>query len=508
MDLSERGHSSRKAVAARATILGLAALGLYAFRIGSAPIYLKYEELYFALEAHAVATTGHDTHGRLLPIYFQVFADSWYQPVLVYLMAAFLTVLPLSEFVVRLPSAVVGSIDVILMYFIGRLLFARERFAFIAALLLMFTPAHFIESRVAMDYLYPVPFTMAWLLCLIIFVQRHKLWHLFLATLCLGIGFFSYAAALALMPMYLLMTILMVSVMHDDRMKRIGTAAAGFLLPIAASVPFLVQHPEYLAAQLGRYGPQARTALDPLQKLSEVFNYANFSSRVDLYFEFFSPGYLFLTGGSNPVDSTRRAGVFLMPLTLFLAVGIVQAVRKRSAPGVLVLLGFVTAPIAALSMLEGRAIDRETVLLPFGVLLSVVGVEWLWSAPFDYSLKRAVGMLATLSTCGIILYAAWRLASGSTFPPSVVPLLVVFLLVYITAAWSERTKRLRPVAATLLGACALQFIFFWTDYLGDYRIRTANHFGGNIRGALEEIIAQQSRGGANTCLLEHDSWTH
>ena len=33
-----------------------------------------------------------------------------------------------------------------------------------AALLLALTPAHFIHSRFALDYLYPVPFTLAWLL--------------------------------------------------------------------------------------------------------------------------------------------------------------------------------------------------------------------------------------------------------------------------------------------------------------------------------------------------------
>ena len=43
---------------------------LYARALGYVPPYLIHDEAQGALQAHAVATTGHDLSGRLLPMYF------------------------------------------------------------------------------------------------------------------------------------------------------------------------------------------------------------------------------------------------------------------------------------------------------------------------------------------------------------------------------------------------------------------------------------------------------
>ena len=474
--------------------LGVAALALHTFRLGSAPVYLKYEEVYFALEARAIAATGHDTHGRLLPVYFQVFANSWYQPVLVYALAAVLKVLPLSEFAVRLPSAIAGAVDVVLMYGIGLRVFGRRSSAIGAALLLMLTPAHFIESRVAMDYLYPVPFAMAWLLLFVMFWQDRKPWQLFLATTCLGVGFFSYAAAIALMPLYLLLTLVAIGGADRDRLKSGVVAVGGFLAPLAIALPFLARHPEYLEAQINRYGPGSAGGLDVLQRVRELFSWVNVGAHVDQYVDFFSPGYLFMTGGANPVDSTGYAGVFLMPVVVCLAVGIYQAARQRSMVTRLLLAGFLTAPLAALAVPERRAVDRELVILPFGVLLAQIGLEALWSARYDHRLRRPVGIASIVVAAAAVAYAIRRLAAGSGFPRSVVPLCLALLVIWAAAAWAQETRRWRPIVAVLLAAAVGQFAWFWGDYFGDYRARTAGHFGRNVRGALEDVLAREPRG--------------
>ena len=58
------------------------------------PIYLNNDEAAFAVQAHAIATTGHDDDGRLMPLYFNMLPSVWYQPVIVYLMYG----LPLPQF--------------------------------------------------------------------------------------------------------------------------------------------------------------------------------------------------------------------------------------------------------------------------------------------------------------------------------------------------------------------------------------------------------------------------
>src|SRR5204863_7486416 len=141
---------------------------VYMRRVQDTPSYLVGDELYAALTAQSIATTGRDTHGRWPLLRSEV----WFQPLLVYSIAVALKVLPLSEGTIRVPMALFGVIDVLLMYAIGKRLFRRELFAIGAAVLLALTPAHFSDSRMALEFQTPLPFILGWLLCLLIYLDR------------------------------------------------------------------------------------------------------------------------------------------------------------------------------------------------------------------------------------------------------------------------------------------------------------------------------------------------
>ena len=197
----------RAAVAA----LAVATLLLYGTRLEHTPAYLHDAEVLFGLQAHAIATTARDVSGRLLPLYFQmqpIGENVWFHPVLVYFTALFLTVVPFSESSVRLPSAALGTLDVVLLYVLAKRIFGRKRDAALAAILLMLTPTHFIHSRIAMDYLYPVPFVLGWLIALSHYLEKPRAWILFAATTVLGIGVYTYIASVVMMPVYLALTLL------------------------------------------------------------------------------------------------------------------------------------------------------------------------------------------------------------------------------------------------------------------------------------------------------------
>ena len=316
-----------------------------------------------------------------MPLYFQMrpIGDNvWFQPALVYFTALFLTALPVSEWALRLPSAIVGVIDVVLVYCIAKRLFGSGRPALLAAALLALTPAHFIHSRIAMDYLYPVPFVLGWLLCLMIFLERGNLRLLFLATSLLGLGLYSYIASLIMMPVYLALTGLALALTAKRPVQHYIVALAGFAWPIVFMAAWLGSHPGTVGDTLSRYGLGAEseptrpiTGLPVSEMLSELRRSARLSSltgRVSLYWYFFDPSYLFVTGGyANVLNSTRHVGVFLIPLLVAVPVGLWRlAVTRKTAVTIIVLLGFATAPLAAcLAVPEGYAIDRELELLPF-----------------------------------------------------------------------------------------------------------------------------------------------
>lgn len=437
----------------RLVLLALAVLAIYGVRLEHTPPHLHRDEILFALQAQSIASTGRDVEGRVFPLYFEMRALGervWFHPVLVYFTALFLKVLPFTETAIRLPSVIIGGIDVLLMYFIAKRLFHTQRWAFFVAALLALTPAHVIHSRLAMDFIYPVPFVMAWLLCLLTYLERRQWWWLFLATAFLGLGFFSYIASVITMPLYVLVTLLALRATSTSATRPYLVAVAGFLCPLLVMVPWLSYHWSFVTDTLGRYqiGVAAHASgsavpggspADVVRGLLAGLQPSMLTERASLYWRFFDPAYLFVSGGFTRLTSTtRHVALFLLPFIVFVPLGLIQMVTVRRTPiSLVVFLGFALAPVAAcLAVLEPYASDRELVLLPFGVLIAAFGIERLLAL---------------------------------------------------------RTRGGRAAAIGLLALVPLHFLFFEVDYFGDYHRRSAFWFDWNHRGGLEEIIAREGR---------------
>lgn len=473
-------------------VLALATLVLYAWRLGYSPIHLHYDEVFFGLQAHSIQASGRDLNGRLLPVYFQLENTfNWYQPLAVYWPAITLSIVPLSDAAIRLPTVLVAVANVVLVFFVGRGLTKSTSWGIVAAVLLMLTPAHFIHSRLAMDYVYPLPFILGWLLLMLRYLERRSRNTLFFATFCLGIGFFSYIAGTALTPLYLLATLAVIWWLRQPATQS-AIAIAGFALPVAAAALFLALYPDTLPDLMQKYGLANRQAasagLDPVQQLRELVNSRTISDALNHYWRFYSPGYLFVTGGANLTNSTRTTGVFLPPLAVLLVAGIVLAIRHGGVAFALLLFGFLTAPIPAAAMPEDFTIDRELALLPFAILLATLGAQGIWSARSAWRVRMLTTPLAAALAAGGIGYLALSLVTRGQLSSSAPLLLLAASAIYVTGALIDRSQSWRPVSAGLLLLVPLLFVPFLQDYFGEYRPRAAAWFGGNIRGAIEAVL--------------------
>ena len=58
---------------------------------------------------------------------------------------------------------------------------------------------------------------------------------------------------------------------------------------------------------------------------TDFLNLGNVVERVSVYWDYFNPAYLFFSGGSNLSTATRKVGVFLLPVSVFLACGLPDA---------------------------------------------------------------------------------------------------------------------------------------------------------------------------------------
>lgn len=485
-----------------AGVAGIAGV-LYATGLDRVPIHLHHDEVYFGVIADSVAHSLRDPQGRWLPLLFQM-GDThhWYPPLHIYFTALWVRAFSIGDIVVRLPNACIGVANVVLMFFVARRAFHSDKLGLAAAAMMAITPAHFINSRISTDCLYPVMFILMWMLLLLRYLERPATGRLIAASAVLGVGMYAYIASVVMMPVYLLLTLAVLGWTHKRQM---AISAAAFALTIIPGAVFAVSHPEIVRDYAAKYelassGPQ----LNAFQQAREALTPWNISDHLNLLHSSFSPGYLFVTGGSNLAHSTRTAGVFLAAMAILLVVGIIAVVRRPTSVNVLILAGFLTAPLAAMLVREDFAIPRMLGLVPFGTLLATLGLATMWKSPLFHSMRLpATVAAAALCTSGGV-YFLLMLVRQSHVSWSALLMIGVGIAVWVVGAACDRQRSWQPLAVALVVLMPLQFAFFAADYFGDYRARSAARYEYNIRGALEQAIALRDRTAAPHIYLNDD----
>lgn len=407
-------------------------LVLYPIFLSRTPVHLNQDELGFSLNAYSIAKTGFDENGRFFPLYFWHLGVMWSTPIIVYFTALFLKFLPLTEMTVRLPSVVVGLVNIFLIYVLASKIFKNKLWGLAASGLLALTPVHFIHSRLLLDNLYIVPFVLFWLIFLFQFKDTHQYRWLIFASLALGIGIHSYHAARIMLPFYLLLTLYFLrKKLSKDR--RIGFMTVGaFLLSVIPAIPWWISYPDTLFSDQAKYTGLQTANQDLWSAILAIFSPGNIVHRLDVFINYFNPVFLFLRGDASLIHSTGLSGVFLLPIAVFLLFGIYRVLKhEKSWYSRLLVVGFLTAPLAATIAGDHYRISRALVILPFATILSVYGIQYLLSH------KRFLSCV----TCYV-----------------------------------------------LLAAIPLQFSYFLFDYFKDYRIRSYGWFRYNIPAALEAVI--------------------
>jgi hypothetical protein len=425
----------------RGRLLAVAALAaacatsaLYATRLGHAPIYLTHDEINFSLQSIAVAETGRDLNGRLLPVYFsEPEFTAGRDPMMIYATALALTVLPLSDAAVRVPTALVGVLVVVLVLVLYARLSANAWMPLVAALLLALSPGLFIHSRLALSVIYPLPFVVLWLLALHEYERQPRPWLLAAGAASLGVGIYGYLAGVVMMPLYLAATVWCVRAWRSPRL--LGWIAAGFGVVLLPIVFWHVAHPERYAELMHAY----RMDVPGDAGVAPALSVDGLRGRLGAWWQYFNPDFMFLAGDTSLTNSTRNAGFFPLAFAVLLPMGLWRLWRGSRFERI-ILLGFLTGPVAAVAT---GTIDlnryRAMFVLPFGALVAAYGLEQLWASR-----------------------TTWR----------------------------------RALVVLLIASVPLQFVGFYQDYMGRYRDSSSVWFGNNIRGALAEVFQHRADGDA------------
>lgn len=412
------------------TVLAIAAFGawLYASSLDSAPMYIMHDESQFALQAQSIAAQGRDLGGRALPVFFsEPEFPAGRDPVIIYVTAALLKVLPFAEGTARLATALVGVLNLVLMFAVVRALFGSTPLGVVGAGLLALTPIHFIRARLVLSPFYSIPFILLWLWTMAEYERQPASRRLWLAGAWLGLGIYTYLACVVMMPVYLAATVMVA--WRRSGAAGAGAAVAGCLAVLVPMLAWYALHPDRVQQIFGSYreyseAPAALT-IDGVR------------TRAALYWSFFDPSFLFVSGDSSLVNSTRRAGFFPAAFAVLIPIGLYWCAKSRRPVFWITGMGFLLSPLAA--VVSGAIeMNRLMFAIPFGVLVACIGS--------------------------------------------------------VTLLGGRLTERV--AAVLLLASIPLQFARFHEDYFGRYRAEAGSWFGGNIRDAMVPVIVAEPAGAA------------
>jgi len=400
---------------------------VYSYRLDFVPVHLNQDELAFSLNAYSIAKTLRDESGRVLPFYFWHLNSFWATPIIVYLTSIVLTFLPIAESTIRLSGVIVAIFSGIFLVRLTRVILGKK-YSYLALVFFLTTPALFINSRVLLDNIFPIPFVLLWLLFFKRYLNSKKLMYLFWSGLFLGIGIHSYHAAKIYMPLYFLASLFFMN--KTKRTISIFIFSLGFFVPIILFVPWLMRYPDTLLNQVS-YVSSLDSSVNASRGILGVFNPSRLNIFISNYVTYLSPKILFIEGDRSLIHSTQMVGAFLFPIVFFLVFGLIKIIKEKNKFWKLILFGFLTYPIAPSIVNDPQRISRGLIVIPFAILLSIYGIKFMLES---------------------------------------------------------KEKALRTLFILLMAISVFQFGQFLYDYFGEYRVRSYRWFNDDIGGALESAI--------------------
>lgn len=197
-------------------VVFLIALFLRLYQLTNFPAGFTADEAAQGYTAYSILKTGRDEWGVRLPLTPRFFGD-FKPPLLTYLLVPSIAVFGLNEFSVRLPNAILGSLAVVVVYFLVRKLFGDSVYlrgmhsptseaSLLASFFLAISSWHISLSRAAFEMnlvTFFLPLAV-WLFLL----GLSSSWFMVLSSFVFGLNLFTYHSAKVVTPLILLFLLL------------------------------------------------------------------------------------------------------------------------------------------------------------------------------------------------------------------------------------------------------------------------------------------------------------
>ncbi|HUQ86920.1 MAG TPA: glycosyltransferase family 39 protein [Vicinamibacterales bacterium] len=339
-----------------ACVLAGITLLLYAFHVSAAP--LTTDESVFNTQAQSV-------RAGTPPLFFHVRDEHWRQPLGVYANAA-VRVVGGDDMSGRLVSVVVGAINVALVFLIAQAMTGRTIVAIFAAVVLMFTPAHWSIAQLGTDAIFPAPLVLLWLWNALRFVKLDR--GLPIAAAALGLSVYSHPAG-PLTALFLWLLTLIVARRRHPQPLIVSTLVFG--LAWLPAVAWFYLHPADYPDTFGRWFVFAAHLRNPIDGLRAFFNVTTLGTRAALYWNFWDPSWLFFRDGD-------ASPPLLMVAAPFIVIGLYRCARLASRESRALVIGsLAVVPIAGATFIVLHYMTDAASVLPILALVAGLGVDQL-----------------------------------------------------------------------------------------------------------------------------------
>lgn len=372
------------------------------YNLGSLPISLFGDEIDVGYHAWSLITTGRDYMGNLFPAYIQSLAE-WRTPLLSYFVSPFVGILGLSSFALRLPVALLGILNVYLIYLFTKELLKNKKLtvfgfkielALISAFILAITPWHIHLSRIAIDSTLLLSLLLSGTYFFLKGLKSDK-FYIF-SAICFSLTFYTYATANLFIPLLLLSLLLIYrkKITFKKTYKALTTALV-LCLPIGYHLLF--------GNASGRFGlisifkdskitdSVVLSRIEPWVSSpfwERLFNNkftAHFTVWLRNYFTAFSPQFLFFSGDPNYRHSINTHGELLWIVLPLLLSGLYFIFKNFNQKRNKFLFAWlVLSPLSSSITQDGGAhAIRLSLMIPVLTIISALGIYQLFSVVKD-----------------------------------------------------------------------------------------------------------------------------
>lgn len=377
------------------------------YKIDQIPPSISWDEAAVGYNGYTIANWGRDEWGKLFPLVFTSFRDDKH-PVHIYFTALSVRIFGLSDFSTRLPSAIFGILNILIIFYLARLIFSSNFAGLISALFIAVSPYSIQFSRFNHEANFALFF---WMLGLFLFLkathERKKLFPYSIISFAISL----YAYHSSLVVVFPLMIVLFIFYFKD-------LIRAGKYLMISVFILLLFILSMILNPALLGTARINQTSI-PKDKIMETSFYQKTKNellgRVEItykqYLLHLDLKYLFLTGGENKKFSTQEVGEFYKLDAPLLAIGFLGLlygilVKKKQRKVFLILFGWaVLAPLPASLVSEAPHPARALFMMGSWNMIAAYGFYLITSISKSIPYKATV--LGFMLVILYILFSAY-----------------------------------------------------------------------------------------------------